>query len=80
MNADPYIEFTRAERRVADLLVEGYCVKDIAAARGICEGVVKAHLMRMYRKAGIERGSKAVRLAVMLTGLPAPQYVEHPRA
>lgn len=46
-------KFTGREGQVLNLLMEGRPNKDIAAALGIDEGTVKAHISRLMRKVGV---------------------------
>ncbi|HWP62264.1 MAG TPA: helix-turn-helix transcriptional regulator, partial [Candidatus Binatia bacterium] len=41
-----------AERRVAELLLEGRSTRDIAAALTLSEATVRTHLSHIYRKVG----------------------------
>ena len=43
---------TAAEREVANLLIKGLTIGEIAKIRGNAEGTVKAHLNAIYRKSG----------------------------
>ncbi|MCA8928070.1 MAG: helix-turn-helix transcriptional regulator [Alphaproteobacteria bacterium] len=43
---------TASERDVANLLIKGLSIAEIAAVRGSAEGTVKAHLNAIYRKSG----------------------------
>ena len=43
---------TPSERDVANFLVKGLSISDIAAARGSAEGTVKSQLNAIYRKSG----------------------------
>jgi DNA-binding CsgD family transcriptional regulator len=43
---------TASEREVANLLIKGLTISEIANIRGNAEGTVKAHLNAIYRKSG----------------------------
>ena len=68
VNADPYLSFTAAERRLAELLLEGICLAEIARKLKIDRQSVRNHANKMYRKAGIVSGCKQVKLAMLLSG------------
>ncbi len=52
MNSEPP-KFTTRERQILDLLRAGQPNREIAAALGIDEGTVKAHIGRLLRKVGV---------------------------
>jgi DNA-binding NarL/FixJ family response regulator len=58
---------TPSEADIANFLVKGLSISEIAAARGSAEGTVKSHLNAIYRKAGATgRGDL---MALILDGL-----------
>jgi DNA-binding NarL/FixJ family response regulator len=50
----PAVKFTSRESEVLRLLVLGHPNRQIAAALGVDEGTVKAHMGRLLRKAGVD--------------------------
>jgi DNA-binding NarL/FixJ family response regulator len=46
-------EFTKREREVLKLLVQGFPNREIARAMGVDEGTIKAHVGRLMRKLGV---------------------------
>jgi DNA-binding CsgD family transcriptional regulator len=60
-------DLTPAEGRIAQRVVGGEKVGDIAAALGIGQETVRTHLKSIYRKTGVNRQSKLVSL---LLGIP----------
>jgi len=50
----PPVRFTKRELEVLRLLVLGHPNRQIAAALGVDEGTVKAHMGRLMRKAGVD--------------------------
>ncbi len=48
------VQFTKREREVLKLLMMGHPNREIAAALGVDEGTVKAHMGRLMRKAGVD--------------------------
>lgn len=58
-----HLDFTQAQARVLDLLVEGLSNATISARLGIAERTVEAHLTAMLRKSGLaSRGALIARI------------------
>jgi DNA-binding CsgD family transcriptional regulator len=55
---------TRAERRVAQGLLEGQTPREIAAAVGVSFFTVRGHLVRIFEKTGTSRQAELVRLLI----------------
>jgi DNA-binding CsgD family transcriptional regulator len=53
-----------AEAEVAELVIKGKSISDIAAARGSAEGTVKTQLNAVYRKAGVAGRSQLVSILI----------------
>ena len=47
------VRFTKREQEVLRLLTQGHANREIAAALGVDEGTVKAHMGRLMRKTGV---------------------------
>jgi DNA-binding NarL/FixJ family response regulator len=56
---------TARDQAVLDLLLEGCDNREISERLHIAERTVKAHFGKMFRKRGITKGIKRVKLAVM---------------
>ncbi len=66
---------THAEAEVAELVIRGKSIADIAATRGSAEGTIKTQLNSVYRKAGVSGRSQLVSILIedLLSGpLSAP--------
>lgn len=61
---DPAPELTRREREVVQLMADGRSNRAIAASRCLSEATVKTHLVRVYRKLGVDHRAAAVSEAV----------------
>lgn len=55
---------TQAEAAVAELVIKGKSIADIAAARGSAEGTIKTQLNAVYRKAGVAGRSELVSILI----------------
>ncbi len=55
---------TLAEASVAELVIKGKSIADIAAARGSAEGTIKTQLNAVYRKAGVSGRSELVSILI----------------
>jgi DNA-binding CsgD family transcriptional regulator len=55
---------TQAEAEVAELVIKGKSIADIAAARGSAEGTIKTQLHSVYRKAGVSGRSRLVSILI----------------
>lgn len=55
---------TQAEAAVAELVIKGKSIADIAAARGSAEGTIKTQLNSVYRKAGVAGRSRLVSILI----------------
>lgn len=60
---------TASEADVANFVVKGMSITEIAALRGSAEGTVKSHLNAIYRKAGVT--GRGELMALILDGLMA---------
>lgn len=56
------------QRRIVNLLLDGFSQKEIPAKLGISPRTLKQHLNRIYERNGIFSGHKQVILAVMAHG------------
>lgn len=64
----PMVDFTRRERQIAMLIVEGLTNKQIGQRLGISHRTVEAHRSRMMEKVGARTSAE---LFFMVAGLPA---------
>ena len=64
---DPLRRLTRRERDVLAELVKGLPNRTIAKNLDVQEVTVKCHLMRIYRKLGVENRVQAVKFALELS-------------
>ena len=55
---------THAEAEVAELVIKGKSIADIATARGSAEGTIKTQLNAVYRKAGVSGRSELVSILI----------------
>jgi len=55
-------ELTEGERRIADLVAEGYTNREVAAALFLTEHSVETALTRVYRKLGVRSRAELARL------------------
>jgi DNA-binding NarL/FixJ family response regulator len=62
---------TGSERLVAQAVLDGYNDLEIAQLLGLSVNTVKKHLCKMYRRAGLWRGSR-IQLAAALLGVRIP--------
>jgi DNA-binding CsgD family transcriptional regulator len=60
-------EFTPAESRVFELIIEGRTPTEIAEVLGIAPSTVKTHLLRVFDKTGLHRQADLVKLAASLS-------------
>jgi DNA-binding CsgD family transcriptional regulator/PAS domain-containing protein len=60
-------DFTPAESRVFELIVEGQSPIDVARMLGIARSTVKTHLLRVFDKTGLHRQADLVKLAASLS-------------
>ncbi|RPF30990.1 response regulator transcription factor [Streptomyces sp. TLI_185] len=60
----PAPELTHREREVVRLMADGYSNRSIADALYLAEATVKTHLVRIYRKLGVDNRAAAVAEAV----------------
>jgi DNA-binding CsgD family transcriptional regulator len=60
-------EFTPAESRIFELIVEGRTRTEIAVGLGIAPSTVKTHLLRVFDKTGLRRQADLVKLAASLS-------------
>jgi DNA-binding CsgD family transcriptional regulator len=60
-------EFTPAELRIFELIVEGRSPAEIADALGIAASTVKPHLLRVFAKTRLHRQAELVKLAASLS-------------
>jgi DNA-binding NarL/FixJ family response regulator len=60
------IELSSQERRIVELLLQGFKPQEIAVELQITMGMLKQHLSRLYLRAGITDGVKIVKLVVMM--------------
>jgi DNA-binding CsgD family transcriptional regulator len=60
----PLAALTPAERRVWDLLSQGFSRREMAQSLVVTEDTVKSHLSSIYRKVGVTNRRDAMRLAV----------------
>ena len=58
--------FTAAEAALALEIVKGDGRKAAAARRGITDGTARAHLLRIFDKAGVNRQAALVRLLLQM--------------
>ncbi|MBV8801014.1 MAG: helix-turn-helix transcriptional regulator [Alphaproteobacteria bacterium] len=61
---------SRAEARVAVLLLDGRSTKEAARALGVSFHTVRGHLVRIFEKAGVNRQAELVRLMMRVLGQP----------
>ena len=67
---------TPAEHDIANFLVKGLSIAEIAQVRGSAEGTVKSHLNAIYRKSGSQNRGEL--LAQILDSLMARELGERP--
>lgn len=60
----PAPELTQREREVVRLMADGHSNRSIAQALYLGEATVKTHLVRIYRKLGVDNRAAAVAEAV----------------
>lgn len=68
---------TASEQEIANLLIKGLTISEIARIRGNAEGTVKAHLNAIYRKSGTRNRGDLLSLIIdqlMDGGSPAPGH------
>lgn len=71
--------FTPAESKVANALLGGQCVEDVASAAGVRRDTIRAHVKRMLAKTGTRRQSDLQKLLVKaLPNLRVLQANNHP--
>ncbi|MFF3712973.1 response regulator [Streptomyces phaeochromogenes] len=62
--ASPVMELTQREREVVRLMADGHSNRSIADSLYLSEATVKTHLVRIYRKLGVDKRAAAVSEAV----------------
>lgn len=60
----PAPELTRREREVVQLMADGHSNRAIAGSLYLSEATIKTHLVRIYRKLGVDNRAAAVSEAV----------------
>lgn len=61
---DPGADLTGREREVVRLMADGHSGRSIADSLYLSEATVKTHLVRIYRKLGVDNRAAAVSEAV----------------
>ena len=57
-------QLTPSEHDIANLLVKGLSISEIASVRGSAEGTVKSHLNAIYRKSGAQNRGELLSLII----------------
>ena len=65
--ADTAYQFTKAEARVASLLIQGLTIKEICDDLDVSRNTVSSHLKKLFMKTDTQRQSDFTRL--LLSGL-----------
>jgi len=68
---DPLAELTDTERRIFELVGEGYTNREIAAAMHLADGTTRNYVSRLMHKLGVRRRAQVVALA-SVRGQPPP--------
>jgi DNA-binding CsgD family transcriptional regulator len=69
--------FTRAESRLANLLMEGHCLDTCCAQLQIRASTARMHLSNLFAKAGVQRQGQLIALLMRTLGmLPAPDPID----